>query len=208
MKATRGNEFNFSQYITQLKEQMTNFITQVVNKRNEYGEGVEIIVDKRGHHKPHHKNKHENKHFDKRNNQKFEELKEDKPQLQSITPDYGFVFESWTKLIKEYIQDRIKQEKLREDLFVFPRETLYQLIIVIDKLDIVKLSELQSLSNFAIELGVTRTLRRMILQGLGDKEDLFSILDVLEMRKILIIFKYFQISYKKIEKLFYKLGID
>ena len=72
MKATRGNEFNFSSYIEEIKQRMNNFIANVVNKRSEYGDDVEIIVDKRGYQKPTTKNK-EHKHHDKKKTKHFEQ---------------------------------------------------------------------------------------------------------------------------------------
>ena len=48
--------------------------------------------------------------------------------------DYSFILNTSTKLIKEYIINKIKSNQLKEEDFILPRETLYQLIIIIDKL--------------------------------------------------------------------------
>ena len=192
IEKSKSTEFNFTSYIDELKERMNNFITNVVNKRNKMGnDDIEVYTDERKY----------NQRNKKYNN---EEIPNDT--LKYIQPDYSFVFQSYIKLIKEYITEKIKNNYLKEKEFSIPKETIYQMIMIIDKLELYKLGELQSLNNFAIDLEVTSNLRKIIVEGLNDPKDFFKILNKIDIKKVLIIYKYFQISYKKISNLFYKLG--
>jgi len=125
---------------------------------------------------------------------------------QEIKIDYSFVFNAMYKLIKDYVTDRIKSEEIREEEFILPHEITYQLIIIIDKLDNQKLYELNSLGNFGIDIDVVKDIRNFVTEGTFEKEKISRIFDSLLMKKILIIYKYFNIAAKKKDGLFYKLG--
>jgi hypothetical protein len=120
--------------------------------------------------------------------------------------DYSFIFNTTLKVIKDYISDKIIRLETNEDEFILPRETIYQLIIVIDKLEHAKLLELTSLANFGVELDVVRDLRNILSEGVLEKERIYATLNKLEIKKVLIIYKYFYIATKKIDNLFYKIG--
>ena len=192
----KSTEFNFTLYIEELKERMNNFITNVINKGNKLGDDIEVYIDERnfnGYNK-----------YNQRNKKYNEEIPKDI--LKNSQTDYSFVFQSYMKLIKEYITEKIRNDHLKEKEFIIPKETIYQMIMIIDKLELNKLGELQSLNNFAVDLDVTSNLRKIIIECLSDQRDIYKILNKLDIKKVLMVFKYFQISYKKISSLFYKLG--
>jgi hypothetical protein len=254
----KKNEFNFSKYIEELKERMSDYAKNVVAQRTQYNEdnahyeqyeeSYNSYNNGQGHRGSKNKNNYDNNGYrenktianykdkggvrhimtelsddipltglsiadqtkrinynNKPNTQIYIEPKEKSP-LETAEVDYSFVFDSYYKLIKNYIKDRIIKERLKESDIALPKETQYQLIIIIDKLDNFKLSELQSLANFGIELDYYKNLKRLLAQGLHDERELYSILDKLDIRKLLIVYKYFQISWKKVDNKFYKLG--
>ena len=123
-----------------------------------------------------------------------------------IKIDYSFVFNAMYKLIKDYITDRIKSEEISEEEFILPHEITYQLIIIIDKLDNQKLYELNSLGNFGFDIDVVKDIRKIVTEGTFEKDKISKIFDSLLIKKILNIYKYFNIAAKKIDGLFYKLG--
>lgn len=123
-----------------------------------------------------------------------------------IKIDYSFVFNTMFKLIKDYIINRLKSEDIKEEEFILPHEITYQLIIIIDKLETQKLYELNSLANFGIDIDTVKDIRNILTEGTYTKEKIASLFDNLMIKKILIIYKYFNIAAKKIDELFYKLG--
>ena len=125
---------------------------------------------------------------------------------QEIKIDYSFVFNAMFKLIKEYITNRTKLEAIKEEEFILAHETIYQLIIIIEKLDNRKLYELNSLANFGIEIDVVGDLKNILIKGVFNKDTIATVLNSLVIKKILIIYKYFNIAVNKIDGLFYKLG--
>jgi hypothetical protein len=254
----KKNEFNFSQYIEELKERMNEFSKNIVSQRTQYNEehtnyeqydetynhyqnsrGGGGKGKKRGGGGGGYNNDYNNydsgygqqnskgkrkvimtelpqynpgeglsigEQVQRANYGGYKQQPEEKAPLVNAEIDYGFVFECYYKILKDYIKARLAKEKLKENDFVIPKETQYQLIIIIDKLDNQKLSELQSLANFGIDLDRFKDLKRIVGQGLSDERELFKVLDGLEFRKVLIIYKYFQVSWKKIDNKFYKLG--
>jgi hypothetical protein len=126
-----------------------------------------------------------------------------------IKIDYSFIFNSVVKIVKEYIATKIKSENPAEEEFLLPHEIIYQLIVIIDKLDQEKLLELNSLNNFGIDLEVFKEMKKLLSQATLDGKftDSFKkLLDKLEIRKLLICYKYLTTAQKKIDGLFYKLG--
>ena len=118
--------------------------------------------------------------------------------------DYSFIFSTCAKIIKEHIIERLKGES--EEDFIIPKETLFQLIIIVDKLESQKLLELTSLANF-IDLEHYKELKKAISEGHCEKYQIVNILQHLEIKKVLLVHKYLQIASKKVDGLFYKLGI-
>jgi hypothetical protein len=241
---TKGKkyEFNFSQYIEELKGRMNDFsknITQRLQEEQTINQYDDSYNDnyyyrgsknkKRGGYEIHEKY-NQGEQYDRKGktkdimtelpeynqgglwvaeqNQRISNKQPEKETnaLDSADVDYGFVFESYYKLLKDYIKTRIGKEKLKENEFIIPKETQYQLIIIIDKLGSQKLAELQSLVNFGIDLDSFKDLKRIVGEGLKEDRELYRILDLLEFKKVLVIYKYFQISWKKIDNKFYKLG--
>jgi hypothetical protein len=120
--------------------------------------------------------------------------------------DYSFIFNSFAKIVKEYIVNKIKKDNPPEEEFVIPRETLYQLIIIIDRLENEKMRELTSITNFGIDLEVFRELKNLISEANFDQNSIYRVLDKLEIKKLLILYKYCITAAKKVDGLFYKLG--
>jgi hypothetical protein len=120
--------------------------------------------------------------------------------------DYSFIFNLFFKIIKEYIVQKINLNNPKEEEFIIPKETTYQMIIIIDKLENDKLIELGSLSNFGLDLDIFKELKALIKDASFDTNTTYKVLDKLEIKKLLILYKYIGIACKKIDGLFYKLG--
>lgn len=149
----------------------------------------------------------DNKYQSNKSQPSFEDYQKSAPQTKKI--DYSFIFNFYLKAIKEYVKKKIINEKLPEDQIVLPKETIYQLIIVIDKIETFqKLLELSSLHNFGIDLEINKELKQLICEGECDEEKLNRVLDKLPIKKVLIVYKYIMTSSKKVDALFYKLDID
>ena len=132
-----------------------------------------------------------------------------KPAPQAKKLDYSFIFNFYLKVIKEYVKKKITNEKLPEEQIVLPKETIYQLIIVIDKMETFqKLLELTLLHNFGIDLEINKELKQLTCEGECDEGKLTQILDKLPIKKVLIVYKYITTSSKKVDGLFYKLDIE
>ncbi len=66
--------------------------------------------------------------------------------------DYEFITNFFVELIKKYIINYIKKNKISEKEISLPKETQYQLIMIIDKInDNKKILELYNIQNFGIE---------------------------------------------------------
>jgi len=107
---------------------------------------------------------------------------------------------------KEYISNKIKVENPEIRHFILPREKLYQMIVIIDKLDFQNLTELQYIPNFGISLEDYCSLKNLSKIGNFDKNEVYTIYDNLEINQLLYLYKYFHISLTKIKNLFYRLG--
>ena len=124
--------------------------------------------------------------------------------------DYSILFTFYLNLIKEYITNKIITEKIEEKQVSLPKETIYQIIIMIDKFDSNdKLLELVYLNNFGIDLEIHKTLKSLISEKTQENEKNFKELLVnLELKKLLIIYKYLYVCSKKVDNLFYKFDLD
>lgn len=121
--------------------------------------------------------------------------------------DYKFVLKNWVLGIREYLKEKITNEKLSENEFILPAETIYQMIVIIDRLEKQKILELQSIINFGFDLEIVKEVRILLLSGFYDKESIKHILDRLDIKKILLLYKYLHIASNKLNGLYYKLGI-
>jgi len=120
--------------------------------------------------------------------------------------DYKFVLKSWVFEIKDYLKEKISAEKIPESEFILPVETIFQMIIIIDKLEKQKMLELQSIINFGFDLEIVKEVRVLLLGGFYDKDSIRDILVRLDIKKILLLYKYIHISSNKLNGLYYKLG--
>ena len=124
--------------------------------------------------------------------------------------DYDFLTNFFVELIKKFIINYIKKNKISEKEISLPKETQYQLIMVIDKInDNKKILELYNIQNFGIDWDKIIILRDFLIQGdqVVEKE-LFNELDSLSFKNILVLYKYLLISNKKISGKFYKLDME
>lgn len=120
--------------------------------------------------------------------------------------DYKIVLKSWVMYIREYLKEKILSEKIPESEFLLATETIYQMIVIIDKLEKQKLLELQSIINFGFDLEIVKEARVILISGFYDKETIKNILDRLDIKKILLLYKYLHISSNKLNGLYYKIG--
>ena len=150
-----------------------------------------------------HKHKNENYHNNKEehhnNNLKLEK-----------DVDYSFLFSFYLNIIKKFIKEKIISEKIKEKLVSLPKETIYQIIVMIDKFESnQKLIELTYLNNFGIDLNIHKQLKSIIQSSSQENETHFkNILKNLELKKLLIIYKYLFICSKKVDNLFYRLDFE
>ncbi len=121
--------------------------------------------------------------------------------------DYKFVLKSWVLGIREYMKEKILKEDPPDSDFILPSETTYQMIVIIDKLEKQKILELQSIINFGFDLELVKEVRILLLSGFYDRDSINHILNRLETKKILLLYKYLHISSNKLNGLYYKLGI-
>ena len=124
--------------------------------------------------------------------------------------DYSNLISSYLNIIKIYIADKIKSEKIEEKFVCLPKEIIYQIIVIIDKFDSKdKLLELTFLNYFGIDLDIHKSLKTIISSNTLENEESFkNILEKLELKKLLIIYNYLNISFKKINGYFYKLDLE
>ena len=121
--------------------------------------------------------------------------------------DYKFVLKNWVLRIREYLNDKIINENISENEFILAAEIIYQMIVIIDRLEKQKILELQSVINFGFDLEIVKEVRLLLLTGFYDKESIKHVLDRLDIKKILLLYKYLHIASNKLNGLYYKLGI-
>lgn len=226
-KNQEKGEFNFTNYVNNTKtrvEQTSKEIRENQNKsnnnynnsnysnnnnynnnnrnRNKRGGG-----NKNNNYDNNYNNNHESNKRNNNNNNNNNKLNEQISTTKNIDPqEVSSIFNIYCITMKQYICDKIKKDNLKEEEFVIPKETLYQLIMIIDKLNHLQMSELQSLINFGIDLEVFKELKRVIMEGLKGNEELENILNRLEIKKVLLVYKYFITCVKKLDGLYYKKG--
>ena len=124
--------------------------------------------------------------------------------------DYSFLFSFYLDIIKKFIKEKIISEKINEKLVSLPKETIYQIIVMIDKFDSkLKLIELTYLNNFGINLDIHKQLKTIIQSNSSENVQHFKeILKNLELKKLLILYKYLLICSKKVDNLFYRLDFE
>ena len=135
---------------------------------------------------------------------------EDKNKFKKNKIDYSFLFSYYLNIIKEIIKNKIISEKIEEKNVFLPKETIYQIIVMIDKFETNdKLLELTYLSNFGIDLEIHKKLREAIALATVDNVAIFKkSVEKLELKKLLIIYEYLFICSKRVDNLFYRLDLD
>ena len=120
--------------------------------------------------------------------------------------DYEFITNFFVELMKKYTINLIIKNKIPQKEVFLPKETQFQLIMIIDKInDNKKILELYNIQNFGIEWETINILKDYLSNGdLVNESDLFRELDKLTLKNILVIYEYLLISNKKLKGNFYK----
>ena len=191
----QGNRYNKKNYygnsdLHNIEEENSNKNKNYINESNNYN------------------NNYSNKNEQKQYKGKYHNNKEDNKFKKNI--DYSFLFSFYLNIIKEFITNKIKTEKIEEKQVSLPKETIYQIIVMIDKFDSNdKLLELVYLNNFGIDIEVHKTLKSVIPENTPENEKTFrNLLEKLELKKLLIIYKYLYVCSKKVDNLFYRLDLE
>jgi len=122
--------------------------------------------------------------------------------------DYLTVIYSLLTAAKEFIIEQIKTLKIKKAEIFIPKEVVYQLIVVIHKVENMKeIAELKSICHFGFPIEETRELKQLLNDGYSDKGLIKEILIKVEIKKILILYKFLDISIKKFKGVFYKLDL-
>ena len=192
------NNFNQNNEYQEYYEN-NNYNNKVENEIDDNNNLNQICENNKQEHK-YNKGKHYNNYKEEENiNKKY---------MKNI--DYSFLFSFYIDIIKKFIKEKILSEKINEKLVALPKETIYQIIIMIDKFDSnEKLLELTYLNNFGIDLNIHKQLKSIIESNSAENEEKFKyILNNLELKKLLIIYKYLYICSKKVDNLFYRLDFE
>ena len=219
------DEFNFTNYINKLKNGYNKYKEENENKKfiddynNKFNyDDIEVEVKYVDNYNKF--NNNSNPYFSKNKgkNNKNKEFKQNKNNRndknlndkKEDSLDYEFLIQFYLKEIKNYITERIKIREVKEEEVQLPRETIFQLIRVIDTVDSNrKLLELSSIQNFGIPLESINKIKTIFFSNSNDNlTNLFIEFDNLTMKNMLIIYKYMSISLKKISGFFFKLEIE
>ena len=203
-----NGEFNFTEYIKDLKEQSEyhnkNEQYAFNNSNEQYYDEYEDYNHNYNHNNGYKNNKnyyHENK-YHKNNyygNNKYKKY-----------INYSLLFSFYLNVIKEFITQKIKKENIVDTSVRLPKETIYQIIVMIDKFESNdELLELKYLNNFGISPDTHKQLKSVISSNTSENEESFKdIIKNLELKKLLIIYKYLYTCSKKVNNLFFRLEIE
>ena len=124
--------------------------------------------------------------------------------------DYEFILNFYLEIIKSYIIDLIKKNKVIDEEVMLPKDIQYQLIMIIDKItENSKYLDLYNLQNFGIDLEKINSLKDYLKSVEENyKNDFRKELESMSFKNILVLYKYLLIAYKKITGNFYKLEFE
>jgi hypothetical protein len=106
--------------------------------------------------------------------------------------NFSTIIDNFLSITKEYISTTlIRDEKAKLNEFMVSKEKIFQMIKIIDKLDNKSISELQYITNFGIPLQAYSKLKHLSKEGNFIKSDLISVFSDLDIRSILMLYKYF-----------------
>ena len=245
-------EFNFTEFIKNLKKESENYNNNKknkfinINKQNFNDEGIEVIYkyesnihkynnyinynnkNNRGNRNRYNKGNsklhnieevknnnnseiqnHNYINENKINNQYSNKSEQDKNKYKKLI-NYSFLFTFYLNIIKEIITNIIKKDNIAEKLVRLPKETIYQITVIIHKFNSNnELLELTYLKDFGIDLELHKTLKSVISSNIPENEQTFKkTLENVELKKLLIIYKYLDICSKKVDNLFYSLDLE
>ena len=154
-------------------------------------------------------NEYSNKN-DKNYNKKNYYNKEGENKKYKKNIDYSFLFSFYLNIIKEIITNKIKSDNINEKNVRIPKETIFQIIVMIDKFESNdELLELKYLNLFGIDLKIHKILKSIFFSNTPENQQTFKkTLENLELKKLLIIYKYLYICSKKVDNLFYRLDLE
>ena len=144
---------------------------------------------------------------------KYEENEEDKESEEEeeyLKQNYIISIKNVLDFIKKYITERISQKKLSKKEINLPKETQYQIIMVIDKInDYEKIFELFNIQIFGLDWDKINKLKDYLKNTESIKEnELFYEFDSLSIKNVLVLYKYLITGYKKLSNQFYKLDME
>ena len=123
--------------------------------------------------------------------------------------DYSLLFSFYLNIIKEFITQKIKKENIVDTSVRLPKETIYQIIMIVKLESNDELLELKYLNNFGISPDTHKQLKSVISSNTSENEASFKdIIKNLELKKLLIIYKYLYTCSKKLNNLFFTLEIE
>lgn len=115
------------------------------------------------------------------------------------------VFQYFENEFKAYIPKRIKEQKIHEEEVMLPRETVYQLIIMISKENNEQLDQFSFLPNFGVDKDNVKRMKEVFSKGTGvGQGELKDLFDFFTFKTLLLFYKYVSICYKKLTGNYYK----
>ena len=213
-KNNRGNNRNYYNKYNNNWNQNNNYNYYNKNEQNDYNNNnykeVEFELNDDNTNKIYENKTQELTHNKGNHHKNYNESEKNNNKSNKKDIDYSFLFSFYLEIIKKLIKDKIIKEKINEKSVKLPKETIYQIIIMIDKLDSYeKLLELTYLNNFGIDLDIHKELKLVISSNTPENEEKFkNILKNLSLKKLLIIYKYLYVCSRKVDNLFYRLDFE
>ena len=213
-KNNRGNNRNYYNKYNNNWNQNNNYNYYNKNEQNDYNNNnykeVEFELNDDNTNKIYENKTQELTHNKGNHHKNYNESEKNKNKSNRKDIDYSFLFSFYLEIIKKLIKDKIIKEKIDEKSVKLPKETIYQIIIMIDKFDSYeKLLELTYLNNFGIDLDIHKELKLIISSNTPENEEKFkNILKNLSLKKLLIIYKYLYVCSRKVDNLFYRLDFE